>query len=227
MSTVVTCPSCAQKVKAAPELAGRQVKCPKCGKAFQVPGERKVELLPPLPPAPPPPPTVPSTPPPMASPFSQMPFAVVPSAPVLINTAPQLEPRLGSVGWFGRSFGTTMGVILAILAIPAALSLLVCGGCLMIAGGTGSVMHGALATQAQYDAARQAAAEELARHGVTQLSPGATVALSDYTANVVGLAVRDNEVVNAQVWFDPKVFRDEDEFKVTKVVINHEDVTRR
>jgi DNA-directed RNA polymerase subunit M/transcription elongation factor TFIIS len=45
MPTSILCPGCKTKLRVRPELAGKRVKCPKCGKSVLVPAEEEVEEL--------------------------------------------------------------------------------------------------------------------------------------------------------------------------------------
>lgn len=47
MATSIRCPGCQSTLRVRPELAGKRVKCPKCGKPVQVPAEEEelVELV--------------------------------------------------------------------------------------------------------------------------------------------------------------------------------------
>jgi len=47
MTTSIRCPGCQSSLRVRPELAGKRVKCPKCGKPVQVPAEEEelVELV--------------------------------------------------------------------------------------------------------------------------------------------------------------------------------------
>lgn len=47
MTTSIRCPGCQSTLRVRPELAGKRVKCPKCGKPVQVPAEEEelVELV--------------------------------------------------------------------------------------------------------------------------------------------------------------------------------------
>jgi DNA-directed RNA polymerase subunit M/transcription elongation factor TFIIS len=45
MPTSIRCPGCHSTLRVRPELAGKRVKCPKCGKPVQVPAEEEEELV--------------------------------------------------------------------------------------------------------------------------------------------------------------------------------------
>jgi DNA-directed RNA polymerase subunit M/transcription elongation factor TFIIS len=45
MPTSVRCPGCQSTLRVRPELVGKRVKCPKCGKPVQVPAEEEEELV--------------------------------------------------------------------------------------------------------------------------------------------------------------------------------------
>ena len=45
MATSAICPECQTTLRVRPELAGKKVKCPKCGKLVQVPGEEELAVV--------------------------------------------------------------------------------------------------------------------------------------------------------------------------------------
>lgn len=88
------------------------------------------------------------------------------AAPVFIQTAPQQESRLEAGGWFARAFGSTLGIIFALLAIPATLFVILCGGCLFI-GGAGTAAVGTVGAEAARRRAEQA--EDAAKRALPEL----------------------------------------------------------
>lgn len=108
------------------------------------------ELLPPEPP-------LPESPP-------QVTIAASLPAPIVFVRADTAMHRLSSPGWFSRGFMATMGVLTAMLAVPA----IICGGLLVVTTSTKrveSVSPDILTTDA-----RSLALDELRKYGVVRLS---------------------------------------------------------
>ena len=126
----ISCPNCGMRVQLAMNLLGQAVACPYCTNQFTVS------------------PTGAAVPaPPVVQPVSGY---ATPQHPQVASNYSLMDVRTGSIHtpgekfqhWFGSSFGCTLGVILAILAVCFVVMALFCGGCLGLAAiGSHSIDH--------------------------------------------------------------------------------------
>ncbi len=119
------CPACHLPVDIPDHCAGWQVKCSSCGQLFDAPRNKL--------PAATARPSVTET----VSARSQWPQEPI---QIAVNIPRQEGPRvtfnererLGSGGWFARSFMTTGGIIIALFVFSFGTLFLICGGCLSV-----------------------------------------------------------------------------------------------
>lgn len=103
---IVSCPRCGSANNCHGMPVGTPIACNACGWRMAVPSEL------------------------MTPPMQQVAIAEPPHAPtsIVLNTAPRPLPRLKAHNWFANAYGTTMGIVLALLTIP----LVTCTGLLVI-----------------------------------------------------------------------------------------------
>ncbi len=124
------CSHCGASITHNPAFAGKRAKCPKCQQPILVPKltDPPSQALTPTSYHPP------AMPPPISPAHAPAP------QPTVVVVGNQ-EPRLQSGGWFARAFTTMSGIIVAVLLfLLVAVGLpvmVVCGGCLYMAGQVG------------------------------------------------------------------------------------------
>lgn len=126
--TEINCPKCYLAMPLIPDLIGRTVICPECKTRFTM-ADR---TIPPI-----------AAPPSYASP---PPWSNRNPIPMPSQAAPQMIPsvtvhnynphyrQISSVGWFGRAFGSSFGIMLGIFAFFAMCFVLMIVGCGVLAG---------------------------------------------------------------------------------------------
>jgi hypothetical protein len=123
------------------------------------------------------------------------------SGPILINAAPIPQERLDAGGWFLRSFSTTMGIVVAIVAVLGSVSALVCGGCLVISG---SILSATRPSTARVDLssteiAKKIALPYLSKHGIDELDDSTALVSSPTEIQLVGSS--KNTSWGQRIWF--------------------------
>lgn len=222
MSQLIACPHCRQTLANDASLAGQVVSCPHCSQQLQMPGSPSGTLLPPMPAARG-----------AQGTLSTWQAEQPTSGPIFINAAPRTEKRLAAGGWFSRAFSSTLGIMLAIFAVFATITLLACGGCLFV-GSAGTAALGTAADtlakerKERTETAKKVALPALKKHGITELDEHATFIDMLGERQLIGKGRgADGKIRNVSVEFEVGQFGTTEQWQIQKILIDYEVVFER
>lgn len=197
----IACPHCAAPTINDQSTAGQLVSCPGCHRQFTMPmlpavmhGQVIV---------------------PQGQPISGwQPQEPQPNT-IVFNTAPKPRKRLHSGGWFGRSFATTIGIVLGLLAIPLAGMFLCCGGFGMFAQQAGET---AAADRLEV---RKMSLKTLKRYGIISISEGASAFRLGDGARLSGACLDgQGESHDVDLSYDVNTFDGTERWEVRRLTID-------